>query len=195
MNGRATGMNTGSESSSGPGRRQFLTTGAVCLASVFLEGQFGFAGQQAGESSSRQTRVQVIEDLVAANRILAKEGIVDGFGHVSVRHPAVPDRFLLSRSVAPQSVTAADIMEYDLDGRPSDARGRMSYLERFIHSEIYRARRDVTAVVHCHTTSLIPFADSSVPLRAMYHQSAFVAEGVPVFEIRDVAGMTNLLVK
>ena len=108
---------------------------------------------------------------------------------------ARPDRFLLARSMAPELVTAADILEYDLDGNAVDARDRTSYLERFIHSEIYRARPDVRAVVHCHTASLIPFADSDVPLRAMYHMAAFVAEGVPVFDIRKAAGVTDLLVR
>jgi ribulose-5-phosphate 4-epimerase/fuculose-1-phosphate aldolase len=176
-------------------RRQFFQVGAMSASSALIADRLLFASRQSPDPSVRPLPTQVIEDLVAANRILAREGVVDGYGHVSVRHPSASARFLLARSVAPQSVTAADIMEYDFDARPIDARGRTSYLERFIHSEIYRARRDVNAVVHCHTPSLIPFADSSVGLRAMYHQSAFVAEGVPVFEIRTVAGMTDLLVK
>jgi ribulose-5-phosphate 4-epimerase/fuculose-1-phosphate aldolase len=137
----------------------------------------------------------LVADLVAANRILAMEGVLDGMGHVSVRLPGRPDRFLLARSMAPELVTAADVMEYDLDGQAIDARGRSSYQERFIHSEIYRARPDVQAIVHCHTPSLIPFAASDVPLRAMYHMAAFVTEGVPVFDIRSAAGPTDLLVK
>jgi HCOMODA/2-hydroxy-3-carboxy-muconic semialdehyde decarboxylase len=92
-------------------------------------------------------------------------------------------------------VTAGDIMEYGLEGEPVEARGRSSYQERFIHSEIYRVRPEVQAIVHCHTPSLIPFAASSVPMRAMYHMAAFVAEGVPVFDIRAAAGATDLLVK
>jgi HCOMODA/2-hydroxy-3-carboxy-muconic semialdehyde decarboxylase len=136
-----------------------------------------------------------IEDLVAGNRILAMEGVLDAMGHISVRHPSRPDRFFLARSMPPELVTAADILELDLDANPVDARGRASYLERFIHSEIYKVRRDVNAIVHCHTASLIPFADSDVPLRAMYHMAAFVAEGVPVFDIRAAAGMTDLLVR
>jgi HCOMODA/2-hydroxy-3-carboxy-muconic semialdehyde decarboxylase len=140
----------------------------------------------------------LIGDLVAGNHILATEGIVDGYGHISVRHPANRNRFLLSRSVAPESVTAADIMEYDLDAVAVDsnvAKGRTSYKERFIHSEIYRVRPDVNAVVHCHAPSLIPFGVTKVPMRPMYHQSAFLAAGVPVFEIRDAAGMTNMLIE
>ena len=108
---------------------------------------------------------------------------------------ASADRFLIARSLAPELVTAADIMEYDLDGNAVDARGRTSYRERFIHSEIYRARREVNAVVHCHTASLLPFGVTRVPLRPMYHQSSFVADGVPVFEIRDAGGMTDMLVE
>ncbi len=123
------------------------------------------------------------------------EGVLDAMGHISVRHAVRPDRFLLARSMAPELVTAADILEYDLDGNAIDPRDRTSYLERFIHSEIYRVRPDVRAVVHCHTASLIPFADSDVPLRAMYHMAAFVAEGVPVFDIRKAAGVTDLLVR
>ena len=134
-------------------------------------------------------------DLVAANRILAMEGVLDGMGHVSARHPAEPTRFLLARSMAPELVTADDILEHGANGEPVEARGRQAYLERFIHSEIYRVRPDVQAIVHCHTPSLIPFAASDVPLRAMYHMAAFVAEGVPVFDIRRAAGVTDLLVR
>src|SRR5262245_49485119 len=175
-------------------RRQFLEVVGAAVSTALLKGTVALASQQTRDSSSAPSTAAVIDDLVAANRILAQEGIVDGYGHVSARHPTTRERFLMSRSVAPASVEAADIMEYGLDAEPVDARGRMSYQERFIHSEIYRARRDVNAVVHCHTPSLIPFADSDVPLRAMYPLGAFIAEGVPVFEIRAVAGMTDLLV-
>ena len=164
----------------------------ACASDLVLD-RLALAGQGGGPAP--QTKPQVLTDLVVANRVLAAEGIVDGFGHISARVPGSADRFLLSRSVAPELVTAADIMEYDLESRPLDARGRLSYQERFIHSEIYRVRRDVNAVVHCHTPSLIPFSDSSVPLRPMSHQGAFVAEGVPVFEIREAGGMTDMLVK
>lgn len=137
---------------------------------------------------------ELIDDLVAGNRILARQSVLDGQGHISVRHPRRADRFLLARSVAPALVTADDILEYDLNAEPINANGRASYRERFIHSEIYRARPDVMSVVHCHTPSLLPFADSDVPMRAMYHMAAFVAFGVPVFDIRKEAGMTDLLV-
>ena len=136
----------------------------------------------------------LIEDLVAANRVLARERVLDGFGHVSVRHSQDAFRFLMSRSMAPELVTGADIMEYDLDANPVDARGRVSYQERFIHSAIYRARPDVIAVVHSHSPSLIPFGVSSVPLRPVYHMAAFMGEGIPVFDIRQSSGITDMLV-
>ena len=138
---------------------------------------------------------KLIEDLVAANRILADQGVVDGYGHVSVRHEKSPDRYLMSRSIAPELVTAADIMEYDLDSVSVDARGPTSYLERFIHGEIYRVRPDVRAIVHNHSPSVIPFGATAAPLRPLYHMSAFLSGGVPVFDIRQAGGMTDMLVR
>jgi ribulose-5-phosphate 4-epimerase/fuculose-1-phosphate aldolase len=168
-------------------RRAFIAA-LTCAPAILRSVEAVAASQEPAPASA------VIDDLVAANRVLAIENILDGMGHVSVRHPSRPDRFLLARSLAPELVTAADVMEYDLESNAVDARGRASYRERFIHSEIYKARSDVGAIVHCHTPSLIPFADTDVPLRAMYHMAAFVAAGVPVFDIRRVAGMTDLLV-
>jgi len=138
----------------------------------------------------------VIEDLVDANHILYDQRVVDGFGHVSVRNPQRRDRFLISRSMAPALVTSADIMEIDLDGRPTAHNAPASYLERFIHGEIYRARPDVTAVVHNHSPSVIPFGVSTAPLRTLYHMSAFLGGGVPVFDIKTAAGQaTDMLVR
>ncbi len=138
----------------------------------------------------------LLEDLVAANRILAEHGVVDGYGHVSVRHPSNKDRYLLSCSRAPEIVTAADIMEFDLDSNPIDQRGRTLYSERFIHGEIYRVRPDVNAVVHSHSPNVIPYGVINQPLRPMYHMSAFIGEGVPVFEIRETGGeATDMLVR
>jgi ribulose-5-phosphate 4-epimerase/fuculose-1-phosphate aldolase len=137
----------------------------------------------------------LIEDLVATNRILAMEGILDGWGHVSVRHPKDPNRYLLSRNLAAELVTKADIMEYDLDSAPVDRRGRDMYTERFIHGEIFKARPDVNAVIHTHAPPLIPFTVTKIPLRPMYHRAAFVAQGIPVFEIREGFGMTDMLIR
>jgi len=130
-----------------------------------------------------------IRELVDANHILFDQGVVDGFGHVSVRHPASPDRFLLARSMAPALVTEKDVLVFDLDGAPVEKGGPATYLERFIHGEIYRKRPDVVAVVHSHSPSVVPF--SAVPgtkLRPIFHMCGFLGAGTPVFEIRDFAG-------
>src|SRR5438034_1937720 len=137
----------------------------------------------------------VIADLAAASRILAAQGVVDAFGHVSLRHPAAPDRYLMARSVAPALVTPDDIIEYDLDSNPINANGRGSFLERFIHGEIYKARPDIQSIVHSHSPSVIPFGLVHVPLQAMFHNAAFIAAGVPVFDIREKFGATDMLVR
>src|SRR6202521_5153419 len=136
----------------------------------------------------------LIDDLVIANHILVDQGVLDGFGHVSVRHPDNTGRFLMSRSLAPALVRAEDIMEYDLDGNALDAHGRASFLERFIHSEIYKARPDVNAVIHSQSPAVIPFGTTQVPLRPIYHMASFLAPSVPVFEIRKAGGVTDMLV-
>ena len=130
---------------------------------------------------------ELISDLVAANHILVNEGVLDGFGHVSVRHDQDPQRFLIARSMAPALVAADDIVSCDMDGTVHDARGRRSYLERFIHSAIYRARPDVMAVVHSHSPSVIPFGVTGARLRPICHMSGFLGAEVPVFEIRRSA--------
>src|SRR5947208_11381059 len=137
----------------------------------------------------------LIEDLVTGSRVFADFGVLDGFGHVSARHPANPNRFLMSRSLAPALVTADDIMEFDLDGNAVDGRGRTLFLERFIHSEIYRARPDVMSVVHTHSPGVIPYTITQVPLRAVFHNAAFLAAGAPVWDIRKEFGETDMLVR
>jgi HCOMODA/2-hydroxy-3-carboxy-muconic semialdehyde decarboxylase len=137
----------------------------------------------------------LLEDLAVASRILADQGVLDAFGHVSIRHPKDPNRFLISRSLAPALVTADDILELDLDGNAVDARGRSLFLERFIHAEIYRRRPDVKAIVHSHSPAVIPFGITTRPMQAMYHNAAFLAAGVPVFDIREKFGATDMLVR
>ena len=138
----------------------------------------------------------LIDDLVAANHILYLEGVVDGFGHVSARHETDPGRFLLARSIAPAVVTAADIMEFDLEGEPRDPRGRKAYLERYIHSEIYRTRPDVRAIVHSHSPSVIPYGVTGTQLRPIFHMSGFLGSSTPIFEIRDAGGpATDMLIR
>jgi ribulose-5-phosphate 4-epimerase/fuculose-1-phosphate aldolase len=136
----------------------------------------------------------LLEDMVIGSRILADFGVLDGFGHVTARHPTNPNHFLMSRSLAPALVTADDIMEFDLDGNAVDASGRSLFLERFIHAEIYRARPDVMSVVHTHSPGVIPFSVTKVPLQAMFHNPSFLAGGVPVWDIRKDFGETNMLV-
>jgi len=147
--------------------------------------------------SSRRLFAQTdqIEDLVAANKILASHEVLDAYGHISVRSDRDPRHYFMSRSLAPALVTAADILEYDLDSNPIAPNSPALFLERFIHGEIYKARQDVKAVVHCHTPSVIPFGVSEVALRPMFGLSGFLAEGVPVFEIRKSFGMTDLLIR
>jgi len=136
----------------------------------------------------------LVDKLVAANRILYDQRVVDGFGHVSARHDKSPAHFLLARNMAPGLVRRDDIVTFDLDGAALDAQGRRVYLERFIHGEIYRARADVHAIVHSHSPSVIPFGVTGQPLRPVFHMSGFLGEGTALFEIRDVAGDTDMLV-
>jgi HCOMODA/2-hydroxy-3-carboxy-muconic semialdehyde decarboxylase len=136
----------------------------------------------------------IIADLAAAARILAARGVVDGFGHVSMRHPSAPDRYLMAKSIAPALVKPADIIEYTLDSDPCEDLGRGSFLERFIHGEIYKMRPDVNAVVHSHSPSVIPFGLVKNQMKAMFHNAAFLATGVPIFDIRRSFGMTDMLV-
>lgn len=139
--------------------------------------------------------MNLIEDLVAAYRILAEHGVIDAYGHVSVRSDRDPNRYYLSRSLAPEMVTPEDVMEYDLDSNPLDPRGRESVRERFIHGEVYKARPEVRAVVHNHSPSVVPFSVTAVSMRPLFHMAAFVGDGIPNFEIRDAQQGTDLLVK
>lgn len=136
----------------------------------------------------------LVDDLAAASRILADQGVFDSAGHVSMRHPSAADRFLMSRSLAPALVQPADIMEFDLDGVACDPRGRTGFLERFLHAAVYRARPDVMAVAHGHSAAVVPFGLVSTPMRAMYHNTAFIAAGVPVFDIRERFGTTDIVI-
>ena len=135
-----------------------------------------------------------IEDLVDANRILAAQGILPGYGHVSVRHPEDPTRYFLSRSLAPELVTADDIVEFDLESVAIDSKGYSFYLERFIHGEIYKARPDVQAVVHNHSPTVISFGIGSTPLRPVFHMADFFLDGVPLWDYRDFGTAGGALV-
>jgi ribulose-5-phosphate 4-epimerase/fuculose-1-phosphate aldolase len=142
-----------------------------------------------------QPSSELLEDLVAANRILYAQKIVDGLGHVSIRHDKNPNLYVLAAERAPGLVSRTDLAIYDLDSNAQTLKDRRPYNERFIHGEIYKARPDVQSIVHCHTPSLIPFAVcTKVDLKPLYHMSGFLGRGAARFEIRKYAGMTNLLV-
>jgi HCOMODA/2-hydroxy-3-carboxy-muconic semialdehyde decarboxylase len=138
---------------------------------------------------------RVLEELVTANRILAREEVVDSFGHVSARHPERPDRYLLSRARAPDCIEVDDIMEFTLEGEPVDARGRKPYLERFIHGALYETRPDVQAVVHNHSPSVIPFGVTGTKLKPLLHMCASIGHDVPLWDSHDRFGDTALLVE
>jgi len=162
---------------------------------VILFPLYTLSQAKAQNASASQTIASISDDLVVGSRILADLGVVDGFGHVSARHPTNPDHFLMARSLAPAQVTVDDIMEFDQDGNPVDAKGRAVFLERFIHSEIYKLRKDVNAIAHTHSPSVIPFTVSKTPLRPLYHNPSFLGLGVPVWDIRDGFGATDMLVR
>jgi ribulose-5-phosphate 4-epimerase/fuculose-1-phosphate aldolase len=136
----------------------------------------------------------LIDELVTANRILAREGVCDSFGHVSVRHPDNPKHFLLSRARAPEQIESADIMEFALEGDPIDARDRKPYLERFIHGGIYEARPDVMSVVHNHSPSVIPFGVTGVNLKPLLHMCASIGHEVHTWDSQTKFGDTSLLI-
>src|ERR1700680_1948041 len=136
----------------------------------------------------------LIEDLVAANRILAAERVVDAFGHVSARQPENAGRFLMSRARSPEIVGKSDIMEFSLDGQPVNARGRETHLERFIHAALYEARPDIQSVVHSHSRSVIPFAITEEKLKPVVHSCATIGHEVPIWDAQEKFGDTDLLV-
>jgi ribulose-5-phosphate 4-epimerase/fuculose-1-phosphate aldolase len=140
-------------------------------------------------------RQAVLRDLVIGNRVLSNEGVVDAYGHISARDPEAPDRFFLSRSLAPEFVDFEDLIEFGLDGEPLQAESRPLYIERFIHSAIYMQRPDVMAVVHAHAEDVLPFGISRQSLVPVIHSGAFIGAEVPVWDIADRFGdETNLLV-
>ena len=170
-------------------RRDFILGGGIVLAATLA----GVARKSWPEALTADPAL--IEDLVAANRILAALEIVDGYGHVSARHDKDPNRYLIARSIAPESVTANDVLELDLDSKPVNGGEARMYLERFIHGEIYKARPEVKAVVHNHAAAVIPFGASTIPLLPIYHMAGFIGRGLPIFDIRKIAGDTDMLVK
>ncbi len=138
--------------------------------------------------------IECLRHLVTANRILAREGVVDAFGHISVRTPGAPDRFIMARSRSPELVTLDDLLEFGFDGEPIEADGPTPYAERYIHAAIYEARPEIHSVVHNHAYDVIPFGVTGVPLRPIFHTAARMGPEVPVWDIAEKFGDTSLLV-
>ncbi len=139
--------------------------------------------------------MSLIEDLVIASRTLAEHGVIDGYGHASVRSETDAQRYYMARAIAPELVTEDDILEFDLDSNALDARGRAVYQERFIHGEIYKLRPEINAIVHNHSPTVVPFACTHTALQPIFHMSAFIGLGVPTWDIRDAQRGTDLLVR
>ncbi len=137
----------------------------------------------------------LLDELVTGNHILSQQKVVDAFGHISVRHDKDPGKFLMSRHLAPGLVSPKDVVTFDLDCNPVANPAKRYYSERFIHGEIYKLRPEVTAVIHCHAPALIPFGATGTPLKPIYHMSGYLGAGVPVFEIRQAFGMTDMLIR
>lgn len=157
-------------------------------------GKFSPSSTASAKLSLQRDRANLLADLVIANRILANNEVVDGYGHVSVRNPAEPNHFFISRWLAPELVTEDDIVELNFDCNSVNGDKRKLYSERFIHSEIYRLRPDVESIVHTHTPSVVLMGVCGERLVPIYHMAGFIGTGVPVFDIRKSSGMTNMLV-
>jgi HCOMODA/2-hydroxy-3-carboxy-muconic semialdehyde decarboxylase len=175
--------------------KRYLLGSLGAVAAIALLAPFALrtAAPQAPAPMLADVDEATITELALSYRILVNERVLDAYGHVSIRHPKNPSRFLMARAgeVAPAYVSADDIMEFDLDSNAIELRGRALHSERFIHGEIYKVRPDVNAVVHSHSRGVIPFGVTKTPLRAIFHNAAFLGEGVPVYEIRDESGDNN----
>jgi len=168
---------------------------ALCAAIVLPASAWAAQAPTSPAAASLANDPKLVEDLVYANRILYDQEVLDGFGHVSARSDKDPSHFLLARSMAPGLVTAGDIMEFDRDGEPVDARGRNAYVERYIHAAIYRVRPDVKAIVHSHSPDIIPYGVTGTTLRPVYHVSAFLRLGAPIFDTHEGFGDTDMLIR
>jgi ribulose-5-phosphate 4-epimerase/fuculose-1-phosphate aldolase len=185
----------------GFGRRGFLSGSSLLLAGSLLGAPDEVSAKPAPTPplpepipQDKQDKQALLEDLVTANHILQDQGVVDGYGHVSVRNPANPNHFFLSRWLAPDLVTVNDIMELDFDCVPASGDNRRMYSERWIHAEIYRARPDVKSVVHTHAPTVVLMGTINEPLLPIYHMAGFIGSGLPSFDIRKTFGNTNMLI-
>jgi len=186
----------------GFGRRGFLSGSGVLLTGALLGASEEAKAQpkpapfelEPQPQEGPQDKASLLADLVTANHILQDQGVVDGYGHVSVRNPASPNHFFISRWLAPDLVTPADIVELDLDCVPVNGDTRKLYSERWIHSEIYRVRPDVKSIVHTHAPTVVLMGTINEPILPIYHMGGFIGTGLPTFDIRKSFGMTNMLI-
>ena len=166
----------------------------LALSAVLLGASFAWT-QTAKPASKSAAASDQIGEVVLANHILSMTGVLDAYGHVSVRSQRNPNHYFLARSKPPGVISPADIVEYDFDSKAVDGNDAGGYAERFIHGEIYRARPDVMAVVHSHPLDVIAFGVTGVPLRPLFHMAGFIGDPPPVFEIRNAGGMTDMLIR
>jgi len=185
----------------GFGRRGFLSGSGLLLTGALLGTTEEAKAQPAAAPAlpqavpqDKQDKQALLEDLVTANHILQDQGVVDGYGHVSVRNPANPNHFFISRWLAPDLVTVSDIMELDFDCVPTGGDNRRMYSERWIHAEIYRARPDVKSIVHTHAPTVVLMGTINEPLLPIYHMGGFIGAGLPTFDIHKTFGNTNMLI-
>ena len=185
----------------GFGRRGFLSGSGLFLTGALLGGTEEAKGKTDPLEApadpipqEQQDKNALFADLVTANHILQDQGVVDGYGHISVRNPANPNHFFISRWLAPDLVTPSDIMELDLDCVPANGDTRRMYSERWIHAEIYRSRPDVHSVVHTHAPTVVLMGGIGETLLPVYHMGGFIGTGLPVFDIRKSFGMTSMLI-
>ena len=182
----------------GFGRRGFLSGSSLLLTGALLGASEAAKAEPVPTPDPPQSgpmdKESLLADLVTANHILQDQGVVDGYGHVSVRNPANPNHFYISRWLAPDLVTPSDIVELDLDCVPANGDTRKLYSERWIHSEIYRVRPDVKSIVHTHAPTVVLMGAINEPLLPIYHMGGFIGTGLPLFDIRKSFGMTNMLI-
>jgi len=185
----------------GFGRRGFLSGSSLLLTGALLGASEEVTAAPASVPAlpeaipqDKQDKQALLEDLVTANHILQDQGVVDGYGHVSVRNPANPNHFYISRWLAPDLVTVNDIMELDFDCVPAAGDTRRMYSERWIHAEIYRSRPDVKSIVHTHAPTVVLMGTINEPLLPIYHMGGFIGSGLPTFDIRKAFGNTNMLI-
>ncbi len=193
-------MRSNKTTKAGTTRRGFISKTGLMLAGTVLasaspeESRAAFPEPQTMGPEAPKDVAALRADLVTANRILYDQGVVDGYGHVSVRHPTDPNHFLISRWLAPDMVTENDILEVDFDCKPVNGEKARLYSEVFLHAEIYRARPDVKSVVHTHAPAVILMGISGETLMPMYQMTGYMGAGVPVFDIRNAIGQTNMLI-